>query len=515
MTKATKAPAAQVDAARREIELGADATREVGQWTRLLVSDEVSRGGELAQAATLIGCPQWPNVVRETFSDLYGSPGDVAIEPSVESAGSPWVRRLLETMTRVPEWTDLQAKTRGDEWASGLAVANVAGRVYNELSDHLPSTDDRSARDTEQALRDMLDEAQESAGGVPTRKTAQAIDTLREAIQKAADDTFEAETDADESAESLGNINEQRIVRSLVATAAAEASAEIDSMRAALRGTGAGSGAGAGFAVRAPARELIDAMRSGSKLRRVMELAGRLRAEAAAKQKSKTTYARDEVASVTTGNDLARLLPSELVYLADDDLEMILFRKLSERAALEYELRGRETMTRGPIVLCVDESGSMSGSRDEWAKAVTLALADVACKQRREFVIVHFDDAVTKVDRPDVRAGISLAELLTFVSHFSGGGTNIERALMAALGIVRTAKGGLKDANVILISDGADDSAARGAALAGLKEDGVSIHGVAIDSGFDACLRGACASYVSISKADFDKRGAVDAILSI
>jgi uncharacterized protein with von Willebrand factor type A (vWA) domain len=158
------------------------------------------------------------------------------------------------------------------------------------------------------------------------------------------------------------------------------------------------------------------------------------------------------------GSDLARLLPSETVFLADADLEPLLYRKLIENAALEYELRGLETKAEGPIVLVVDESGSMSGTNDEWAKAVSLALMEVAARQNRVFAYVHFDNGVSRVDTFANPRSVALPELLDCVKHFTGGGTSIASGLQEADRIIGQAKEhrDFKRADVVLITDGAD-----------------------------------------------------------
>jgi uncharacterized protein with von Willebrand factor type A (vWA) domain len=203
-----------------------------------------------------------------------------------------------------------------------------------------------------------------------------------------------------------------------------------------------------------------------------------------------------------------------LVYLGDDDLELVLFRKLTESSALEYELTGNETKVKGPIVVCVDESWSMAGTCDEWAKAVVLTLCEAAARERRAFVVVHFDSNVRRVDRFVPRNGIAFGDLLDCVRHFSGGGTRIDRALSEALTEIRQASGPMAGADVVLISDGADNSECA-ITVEGLVEVGASLYGIAIGSSFPESLRDACESYVSISSTSLGSEGTIDAVLSL
>jgi len=501
-------------AARREIEFGLDATRTVGDWNRYLVSTEVDRGGELAEASTIVAAPQWPSVLRESFSALYGGPDD-SENVGGGSSGSSWVRSVVETISRVPEWVDLSARTVGDEWAAGLATAAIATRVSSAVQDIAPTSDLREASDRLRTLSDLLEDLRGELSDPPTAPQAARVEDLSRQVEVAQSQLDLAQAEADAAVAKFGERTSQNQLRSLAALAASEATQEIDQVRAALRGFGAGSSAGTSLRVSGPRDEIVKFLRGNARLSRIGVLAGRLRAEAARKRANRTTYARSEVSSIRTGSDIARLVPSELTYLCDDDLELVLLRKLSEGSALEYELSGNETKTRGPIVICVDESLSMAGDRNEWAAAVVLTLAETAAKDRRAFVVVHFDTTVQRVDEFNPAAGIAFGDLLKCVDHFSGGGTRISEALRSATDIIARQSGPMANADIVLVSDGADHSGESPEALAALAGLGASIHGVAIGSEFMPILRGACASYVSLSSSDLGKEGTIDSVLSI
>ena len=91
-------------------------------------------------------------------------------------------------------------------------------------------------------------------------------------------------------------------------------------------------------------------------------------------------------------DDLGRMLPSEAALIAKGRThrfaKLAFFAKMAERALLSYERDGwteapadvpnpwvrevRPTADRGPILLCVDTSGSMRGAREKVAKALAL-----------------------------------------------------------------------------------------------------------------------------------------------
>ena len=65
------------------------------------------------------------------------------------------------------------------------------------------------------------------------------------------------------------------------------------------------------------------------------------------------------------------------------ELELDTLRRIAERQALCREHHAVEPVGKGPIIVSVDESGSMEGEKAHTAKALALALAWVARRQRR------------------------------------------------------------------------------------------------------------------------------------
>jgi uncharacterized protein with von Willebrand factor type A (vWA) domain len=124
---------------------------------------------------------------------------------------------------------------------------------------------------------------------------------------------------------------------------------------------------------------------------------------------------------------------------------------------MQYEMRGHDKVARGGIIYCHDGSGSMSGDREMWAKAVGLALLHIARKQKRQFVAIQFGSR-DQLKQHDFRDGeISPQRVLDFAEFFFGGGTDFESPLNAALKILNeeySATGALKS-DIVFATDGA------------------------------------------------------------
>ncbi|MEW5936069.1 MAG: VWA domain-containing protein, partial [Bacillota bacterium] len=160
----------------------------------------------------------------------------------------------------------------------------------------------------------------------------------------------------------------------------------------------------------------------------------------------------------TQGSDLSRVLPSELARLTVPGLRPCFLRDFLEGKLLQYELKGREREGRGPLVVCLDSSGSMAEGRrpytkEVWAKAVLLALFWIAARQRRAFACVYFGSRseIKVFEFPDPRSARP-ADVAEMAAFFFGGGTDFEAPLRKAQELLE--KSEYRKGDVVFVTDG-------------------------------------------------------------
>lgn len=171
---------------------------------------------------------------------------------------------------------------------------------------------------------------------------------------------------------------------------------------------------------------------------------------------------RSEVHGTRHDADVQRMLPCELLNLEDEALETLFYARLLEENLLCYELsgtifvngEGSETQRKrtGPIVACLDTSGSMEGTPALSARALLLAIANILQQECRSLHVLLFGASgelheFAMDDRNDVSG------LLRFLQQGFGGGTDFEAPLRRAFDIVARQEGYLK-ADVLMVSDG-------------------------------------------------------------
>ena len=113
--------------------------------------------------------------------------------------------------------------------------------------------------------------------------------------------------------------------------------------------------------------------------------------------------------------------------------------------------------SKGPIVCCLDSSGSMYGPKEIWGKAVALGLLEIARYQKRSFFVVHFSSSwseeVLHVNNFSKRNPYSILEVIDLAEYFEGGGTNFETPLNAARDKISKSPD-FKKADIVFITDG-------------------------------------------------------------
>jgi uncharacterized protein with von Willebrand factor type A (vWA) domain len=167
-------------------------------------------------------------------------------------------------------------------------------------------------------------------------------------------------------------------------------------------------------------------VRSSKMLHKICNLAGKFRRLAQAKQRQKTKHGSDELLGLKADNDLGRMLPQELVALLDPVLEQDVLRRFMERQLWCREFQGYEPVGRGPIIIVLDESGSMVGERNHAAKALALALAWIARQQKRWCALIAYSGDSGERILPLPLGKWDEVALMDWLESFIGQGSDLD-----------------------------------------------------------------------------------------
>lgn len=210
-------------------------------------------------------------------------------------------------------------------------------------------------------------------------------------------------------------------------------------------------------------------------VKRLCELLGRMRVAARAKRQEWITitetfaevrpdiHAREEIIGICTGNNIEHTLPQEKALLADEDTALLFDLKFAENRLIQFDMSGHtiaeetrekkeltevsEEEKMGPIIVCVDTSGSMNGQPETIAKAVALYMATTALRQKRDCLLINFSTGIETLDV----SGVNFAEMIKFLQQSFNGGTDIKPAIDCALSTMK--KENYRESDLLVVSD--------------------------------------------------------------
>jgi len=184
-----------------------------------------------------------------------------------------------------------------------------------------------------------------------------------------------------------------------------------------------------------------------------------------------------EMDGIEHGDDINRMLPAELALLCNPILKTLWHAKRAERLLLLYQhqgkhglgkkhqgantlkgrpceqgRKGKASLGRGPIIVCLDTSGSMHGEPEHIAKAAVLGALQMALREQRPCYLLAFSGpGQTAFHHLDLQKG-GLVELLKFLQFSFHGGTDFFQVLKLAL--AKQSEEGWGKADILLVSDG-------------------------------------------------------------
>ncbi|MFH8596793.1 VWA domain-containing protein [Streptomyces rimosus] len=354
--------------------------------------------------------------------------------------------QIINSLVESPEFAELHRETAGDPYAAAMAVLAQATALRDMLERFRPAREqaERAAKarqDAEGAAAAVGAALQQAAAGTGADGTVPA--PAAEAVRRAIDSAEAAGAAARRAAQGAGQALAATApgLRPTARKAVAQAAGTVREEAALMRAWGVGPGELERLPYGERAR-LAERLRT-SRLARWAELIGRFRQMADGERARKVENATGELIGVTLGDDLSRVIPSELANLGLPELRAVFAARYAAGELMLYDSQGERATGRGAIIACVDTSHSMymegpgGGTREAWAKACALALLDQARHAKRDFVGILFSSAGRlRVFRFPAGEPAPTARVLDFAETFLGGGTSYQSPLSAAVGLL-------------------------------------------------------------------------------
>lgn len=408
--------------------------------------------------------PTWFELIQDVYLALYKARPEVRKDKDMKPTHK-LNHATFQRANDTREWPELRTWTELDRWASAMATAEFAAKL-GDLFDELKELQEakKKAQEEAQKIQDMLGQGGEGGSGIDD-----AEDFLDE-LEQAMEDYEEAQGEFEDQIQS--NLNGIRqAARQGMEEALEDAESSLEMLNT--------FGTDPGQLKRIPHEqrmELARRIRANAKLKELANKVGRFVRMALGEQARKIVHGVDEVHDIETGNDIGKLLPSELMKLGDETTELLFIKDFAEANLLQYQLRGTEKVARGAIIAMIDTSGSMFGARETWAKAIAIALLNIARKQNRAFygilfgsksdplVEFQFDPKKAPVMQTKLRDGTmqrreyphEVEAVLDFAEYEFGGGTDFEYPISRAIEVLEGQynEDGSTKGDLVMITDG-------------------------------------------------------------
>lgn len=402
----------------------------------------------------------WDDLVGDAYRS-YHTIEDPGVKHSDECLPSRELnRRIMQRRIGTEAFSKLHAKTQHDRNASAFATLAETEELSKLLEDELPAFMDqvREMQEQEQKVKDL---EQPGAEGNPAdlgMQLAEARKKLAEMLQEQSDQPLgQAVTDAIEQAQEAAEDKLDAFMSLPGVEPGSPITNRPDDMLA-----------------------LANRWHATKEMRDLAKQIGRFTKDMEVKRESKLVGGPGEIVDITLGDDLERVLPSELALLRHPIMRRDFIRRFLEHSLLQYETVGDVLAGLGPLVAVIDGSLSMAGTRTLWARAVGISLILNLHRENRDVCMVEFSLEVTKAW--DFLAGMPLdpETIVDFASHFFNGGTNITRGVQRAEEFIN-GRPEFTRADIVVITDGEDHFEEEDEEMRDrLRAQGVRFHGVAI-----------------------------------
>jgi uncharacterized protein with von Willebrand factor type A (vWA) domain len=212
--------------------------------------------------------------------------------------------------------------------------------------------------------------------------------------------------------------------------------------------------------------------------------------------------ARTHTDGIHKSDDIPRMLPMEGSLYLHPVFRKLWKAKFIDRSLACYQVKGiaqrrklteewveeeqvvRKKLERGPIIVCLDTSGSMHGIPETVAKAITLEAMRLAHAEGRDCLLYAFSGYGDVAEHDLNLSPAGIESLCEFLCMSFQGGTDVSGPIRAATRKLEGAK--WKRADIIMVSDGEFDvpGETQHTLEEAKKKHGLRVHGLLVSSSY-------------------------------
>ena len=412
--------------------------------------------------------PTFKYLHEDIFMSLYQYNAEV-LPPERLHIQSYMNRNILQKLINTPVYIMLRKTCRCDMFNAGIGAEIIAKQALLILKDACENIEDFEKK--KESLETLIE--QEEEVDYLSEELEELNETLEEMLMQGYDESDGELQELQEQingtqlslsqaralAEKLSKDCEELVetTEDLVDTVAVgmeqtikQATGEVQQVSEYVQawGLGEGNNVKVPFGVK---RSVLEQIRNSDYLRKFTDMIGKYKECAIAEQKKKVKNSAIEIKSVKMGKQVEDALPSDKMNLCNEVTKKDFYRRMNQGQLTVYDKTSQKDKNKGPIIVCIDQSGSMSGEKDMWAKALAVGILEVAQLQKREFACIPYDSYCRKTTIIH-KDEISPEKIIGIAQERATGGTDFERPLKEASELIKDSN--FKEADIVFITDG-------------------------------------------------------------
>ena len=204
-------------------------------------------------------------------------------------------------------------------------------------------------------------------------------------------------------------------------------------------------------------QKVFERLRNSKKLMEISDMLGKFKG--LLNREENTTISK-EIASLQKtkmSDEITHAIPAELMKFVDEEMEWLFWIKAGNHSLETYDYEQDNEEIKGPIVIAIDESGSMSGTREIWSKACALAVLHQAKVDNRSVYVIHFahqrQAKDTHINKFPKDQDLDIEQVIDMAEHFYNGGTSFNQPFEQMMTCVDEEEG-FSRADGLFITDG-------------------------------------------------------------
>ena len=419
----------------------------------------------LAEGEALL--PTFKYLHEDIFMSLYQY--NATVLPPERMHIQSWMNRnILSQLINTPVFITLRKTCRCDLFNAGIGAEIIGKQAIEILKNELAKIKDfqkkkealeKLVEQEEQmdSLAEELDEMEELLDEMRMsgQDGTEEFESLQEqynqgelSLQQARAMAEQLAEDCEELVETTNDLVDNFTVQ--MDNSIIDATSEVQQVSDYVQAWGLGEGSD----VKVPfglKRSALERIRNSDYLRKFTDMIGKYKECAVTEQKKKVKASAIEIKSVKVGDKIEDALPSDKLNLCNEVTKKDFYRRMTQGQLMSYDKESQKQKNKGPIIVCIDQSGSMQGDKDMWAKALAVGILEVAQLQKREFACIPYDSHCRKTTIIH-KDEISPDKIIGIAEERATGGTDFERPLQEASKLIEDSN--FKEADIVFITDG-------------------------------------------------------------